>query len=392
MQVKDGIQLASGLILHRSDAQSASVGGIFDRVLSELVAKMRELRVDRCELGCLRAIVLFNPEAKSIRNVARVEALRESVYSTLERYCRSKYPQQLGRFAKLLLRLPALRSVALKCLDFLFICKQLPAAEMDKYLASVLSKPSLSTRLSPSNGDLLASGSESNSLMGIGLTSGNGSLVSNASASLTGTSFSELNGNGSLSGGLNVSHHSPQLAGLSPSQPLSSVQPHSHSNSSQSSYTSMSQLKSPVDGNNNQIGQSNSFGQLVFGQSAGALDGLNLLAGSAANSPLLASSVNELNGNGSLPISNHSTSGSMSLNASMQSNRFQNQSGTISINNSFGNICNSNNHNSITSHNNNNTNSAYSSMSLNGNNISSNNNNNNNAAFLLNETQSPLSL
>lgn len=37
------------------------MGTIFDRVLTELVAKMREMKMDKTELGCLRAIVLFNP-------------------------------------------------------------------------------------------------------------------------------------------------------------------------------------------------------------------------------------------------------------------------------------------------------------------------------------------
>lgn len=31
------------------------------RVLTELVSKMRDMQMDKTELGCLRAIVLFNP-------------------------------------------------------------------------------------------------------------------------------------------------------------------------------------------------------------------------------------------------------------------------------------------------------------------------------------------
>ncbi|GFX97541.1 retinoic acid receptor RXR-alpha [Trichonephila clavipes] len=59
--VKDGIVLATGLVVHRNSAHSAGVGTIFERVLCELVAKMREMKMDKTELGCLRAIVLFNP-------------------------------------------------------------------------------------------------------------------------------------------------------------------------------------------------------------------------------------------------------------------------------------------------------------------------------------------
>lgn len=34
---------------------------IFDRVLSEVVVKMRDMKVDKAELGCLKSIILFNP-------------------------------------------------------------------------------------------------------------------------------------------------------------------------------------------------------------------------------------------------------------------------------------------------------------------------------------------
>lgn len=61
MHVKDGIVLATGLVVHRNSAHSGGVAAIFDRVLTELVAKMREMKMDKTELGCLRAIVLYNP-------------------------------------------------------------------------------------------------------------------------------------------------------------------------------------------------------------------------------------------------------------------------------------------------------------------------------------------
>lgn len=35
------------------------------RVLTELVSKMRDMQMDKTELGCLRAIILFNPGALS---------------------------------------------------------------------------------------------------------------------------------------------------------------------------------------------------------------------------------------------------------------------------------------------------------------------------------------
>ncbi|XP_068236473.1 retinoic acid receptor RXR-alpha-B-like isoform X2 [Palaemon carinicauda] len=123
MGVKDGIVLATGLVVHRSSAHQAGVGAIFDRVLSELIAKMKEMKMDKTELGCLRSIVLFNPDAKGLGACNEVEILREKVYAALEEYTRTTYPHEPGRFAKLLLRLPALRSIGLKCLEYLFLFK-----------------------------------------------------------------------------------------------------------------------------------------------------------------------------------------------------------------------------------------------------------------------------
>lgn len=53
--------LGPNFTLHRNSAQSAGVAPIFDRILSELSVKMKRLNLDRAELTCLKAIILFNP-------------------------------------------------------------------------------------------------------------------------------------------------------------------------------------------------------------------------------------------------------------------------------------------------------------------------------------------
>lgn len=136
--VEDGIVLATGLVVHRSSAHQAGVGAIFDRVLSELVSKMKEMKMDKTELGCLRAIVLFNPDAKGVASCSDVEILREKVYAALEEYTRTTYPDEPGRFPKLLLRLPSLRSIGLKCLEYLFFFKLIGDTPLDSYLMKML--------------------------------------------------------------------------------------------------------------------------------------------------------------------------------------------------------------------------------------------------------------
>lgn len=121
--IQNGIQLASGVIVTRENAHTSGVGEILDRVLVELVSKMNEMGMDKTELGCLRAIILFNPDIKGLKEVTRVEQLRERVYASLEEYTRSNHENEMGRFAKLLLRLPALRSIGLRCMEHLFFLK-----------------------------------------------------------------------------------------------------------------------------------------------------------------------------------------------------------------------------------------------------------------------------
>jgi len=136
--VKDGIMLANGLCVYRNNSTAAGIGGVFDRVLTELVSKIKEMAMDRTELGCLRAIVLFNPDAKGLNSMQAVESLREKVYASLEEYCKQQFPDEPGRFAKLLLRLPALRSIGLKCNEALFFSKLYHETTIENFLMDVL--------------------------------------------------------------------------------------------------------------------------------------------------------------------------------------------------------------------------------------------------------------
>ena len=45
-----------------------------------------KFKLDRTELGFLKAIVLYNPDIKHLQDAALVETLREKVYASLEAY------------------------------------------------------------------------------------------------------------------------------------------------------------------------------------------------------------------------------------------------------------------------------------------------------------------
>ncbi|XP_026325150.1 protein ultraspiracle homolog isoform X2 [Hyposmocoma kahamanoa] len=112
--------LMPGMTLHRNSALQAGVGQIFDRVLAELSMKIRALHVDQAEYVALKAIVLLNPDVKGLKNRQDVEVLREKLFSCLDEHCRRLHGSEDGRFAALLLRLPALRSISLKSFEHLY--------------------------------------------------------------------------------------------------------------------------------------------------------------------------------------------------------------------------------------------------------------------------------
>ena len=96
--------------------------------------------------GFLTCKIVFSlTDAKGLSAVSEVEQLREKVYASLEEYCKMHYPDEPGRFAKLLLRLPALRSIGLKCLEHLFFFKLIGDTPIDTFLLEMLESPSPSS-------------------------------------------------------------------------------------------------------------------------------------------------------------------------------------------------------------------------------------------------------
>merc|ERR1719431_233318 len=96
IHTNDVLVLSGNVFIHRQNAANAGLALIFERVLTELVGKMKDMNMDKTELGCLRAIVLFNPDAKGLSNPALVDALREKVYASLEEYAKNQYPSEPG--------------------------------------------------------------------------------------------------------------------------------------------------------------------------------------------------------------------------------------------------------------------------------------------------------
>ncbi|KAK7940467.1 hypothetical protein WMY93_003793 [Mugilogobius chulae] len=86
----------------------------------DLVAKLKELKFDRKEFVCLKYLVLFNPDVKSVLNRRQVEQTQERVNRALMEHTQRSHPGHSDKFGQLLLRLPEVRSISLQVEEYLY--------------------------------------------------------------------------------------------------------------------------------------------------------------------------------------------------------------------------------------------------------------------------------
>lgn len=148
-------------VLGRLTAQQAGLVHMFDRILSELSLKLKRLDVDQSELACIKGIIVLNSgeihnlnwkflfanlcwhfvlDSRCLVGRKDVESLRSKIYACLDDYCRQRKPCEDGRFAQMLLRLPALRSMSLKCMELLHSYGVLQESQLDDIIREQLTQ------------------------------------------------------------------------------------------------------------------------------------------------------------------------------------------------------------------------------------------------------------
>lgn len=86
----------------------------------------------------VQLIVIYFADIRGLKCRNEIDMLREKVYACLDDHCKSDHPGDEGRFAQLLLRLPALRSISLKCLDHLFFFRLIGDKPLDSFVSEML--------------------------------------------------------------------------------------------------------------------------------------------------------------------------------------------------------------------------------------------------------------
>ncbi|XP_033643058.1 nuclear receptor subfamily 2 group E member 1-like [Asterias rubens] len=107
------------------------------RQLQDVVSRLRALQTDTFEYACLKALVLFKPEARGLRECQKVEALQDESQLVLNDVTRARQPIQRVRFGKLLLALPCIRNINSKCVEELFFRRTIGSVPIERLLCDM---------------------------------------------------------------------------------------------------------------------------------------------------------------------------------------------------------------------------------------------------------------
>ncbi|XP_029004971.1 hepatocyte nuclear factor 4-gamma isoform X2 [Betta splendens] len=137
MPFKDLLLLGNDCVIHRNSPEP-EICRVANRVLDELVQPFQDIQIDDNEYAALKAIVFFDPDAKSLRDPAKIKALRLQVQMSLEDYINDRQYDSRGRFGELLLLLPTLQSITWQMIEQLHFIRLCGLAKIDNLLHEML--------------------------------------------------------------------------------------------------------------------------------------------------------------------------------------------------------------------------------------------------------------
>uniref|UniRef100_A0A1I8ET08 Nuclear receptor domain-containing protein n=1 Tax=Wuchereria bancrofti TaxID=6293 RepID=A0A1I8ET08_WUCBA len=85
--------------------------------LNDLFFRIRSYGIDHGEFACLKALVLFRPETRGLKNLVQIEDLQDQAQQTLFKHTMNSSP---ARFGRLLLLLPLLRTINAEKIERMF--------------------------------------------------------------------------------------------------------------------------------------------------------------------------------------------------------------------------------------------------------------------------------
>ncbi|KAF6035680.1 tll [Bugula neritina] len=114
------------------------------RCLKDMIAKFKLMNVDPSEFACLKGIIVLksefenaNGENKSVKDSTVINALQDQAQLALSKHISQVYPTQPSRFGKLLLMLPALRTINASSIEEIFFRNSIGSIPIERLLTDM---------------------------------------------------------------------------------------------------------------------------------------------------------------------------------------------------------------------------------------------------------------
>ncbi|XP_039610344.1 hepatocyte nuclear factor 4-gamma isoform X1 [Polypterus senegalus] len=134
---KDVLLLGNDCVIHRN-CPEIEISRVANRILDELVVPFQDILIDDNEYASLKAIVFFDPDAKSFSNPNKIKHMRYQVQVSLEDYINDRQYDSRGRFGELLLLLPTLQSITWQMIEQIQFVKLFGMVKIDNLLQEML--------------------------------------------------------------------------------------------------------------------------------------------------------------------------------------------------------------------------------------------------------------
>ncbi|XP_044590789.1 photoreceptor-specific nuclear receptor-like isoform X1 [Cotesia glomerata] len=125
----------SGMHLPNEDKPSQVAADI--RHLHDTLQRYKNIMVDPAEFACMKAIVLFRPETRGLKDSSQIENLQDQAQVMLGQHARAQQPGRPERFGRLLLMLSLLRSIPASRVELIYFHRTIGNTRMEKVLCDM---------------------------------------------------------------------------------------------------------------------------------------------------------------------------------------------------------------------------------------------------------------
>ncbi|XP_034934470.1 photoreceptor-specific nuclear receptor-like isoform X2 [Chelonus insularis] len=127
----------SGMHMPNDAADKPSQVAADIRYLHDTLQRFKAVMVDPAEFACMKAIVLFRPETRGLKDSSQIENLQDQAQVMLGQHARAQQPACPTRFGRLLLLLSLLRTVPASRVELIYFHRTIGNTRMEKVLCDM---------------------------------------------------------------------------------------------------------------------------------------------------------------------------------------------------------------------------------------------------------------